>query len=108
MPTFGCGCGHVFRLSDIPSLNEYRAIKDERLVEASNFQVDHPEMSADEMYDYIMVNNRTILLCPICSRIHIEDLDDHNIFHPYISEELLYKHGVKYDYDLHLKDGGVE
>ena len=108
MPKLCCTCGHIFRLSDMPCRDQYWAVNDERFTEALHELERKPDMSGGEMHDYIFAQDREILLCPMCSRIHIVDSEDTNIYHPYISEELLYEHNIKYDRDLHLKNKGKE
>ena len=98
MGKLGCACGYVFRLSDSPCRDEYWAINDERMIESLKLLDKTPEFTGGDMFDFIFVQDRILLLCPLCTRIYFQDLADQEVFHPYISEELLYEHKIKYDF----------
>jgi len=97
MPKLGCACGYIFDLSDIPCKDEYLIISDKRMMEAIEVYDNNPSTNGEEMYYLIREEEKRLYICPQCSRIYVEDKNDPNIFHPYISEELLYSKGVKYD-----------
>ena len=99
MPKLGCKCGYVFQMGIIPNKDEYDVISEIKIDTISLYDENSKPYTGEEIYDAIFlgpIHNRTLLICPECGRLYLEDSEEPLIYHPYVSEEVLHDNNIDY------------
>lgn len=83
MPKFGCKCGHVINLSEIPSAHEGVFISEESL----HYLVEeNGNLNSDILFDYFYEKGVKYIKCSKCGRFYLNE-DNGDDYFSYKKEE---------------------
>src|SRR5581483_2700422 len=88
MPKLECVCGeHVFNLSKIPSPNEFNLVPESAMEQVIS-ALGRSDQIGKEVLELLDKKSRMVLICPICKRIYLEEVDSPGRYVRYRIEEL--------------------
>lgn len=86
MPQFGCRCGFVLHLSEIPNEHEHLLVPDTTVEEIADY-VGTGDGDMEKYYDLIDARSKPVIICPECGRLWLSSDPESRVYESYFKEK---------------------